>query len=450
MKAKKQAPKPRAASKQKPPPKVATTSTENNSRWIPIEQPLEVTPGVIEVIKRLDRAGHVAYLVGGTVRDGLLGIPTADHDIATSALPDEVEELFENTISVGKEFGVVRVQISDRGNPEIIEVATFREDLRYRDHRHPEGVRFSTPEADATRRDFTINGLFYDPKTRRILDTVGGVTDLRSSILRAIGDPSVRFKEDSLRLLRAVRFSARLGLRIEAETWAAVVKHARLITKVSPERIREELTDMLTGNAPAISVMLLEQSGLLEWVLPEIKSTKNRLQVLDFLIRFSPEDRSPALAWSALLMDCYRSQGAVVLKKIAERLRFSNHLTERVLTLCEHQHRFREAFEMRESTLKRWVTSPGFDELLVLERAEAMVTTGDLAPYEFARSTALEISRSDVASGSRILNGDDLIEIGLRPGPHFSEILKSVEDLALEGKIRSKQEAIDHVIRFWG
>ena len=384
------------------------------------------------------------------MRDGLLGLSTKDHDIATSATPDQIEALFEQTISVGREFGVVRVPIKIRGSSEIIEVATFREDLEYSDHRHPNSVTFATPEADASRRDFTINGLFYDPKTRRILDHVGGVEDLRSSLLRAIGSPEVRFKEDALRLLRAIRFAARLGLRIENETWNAIVGCARLITKISAERVRDELTRMLEGNSPAISVMLLEQSGLLGWVLPELRNTKNRLQVLDSLIRFSPESRSQALMWTALLIDCYRSQGPTVIQKIAERLRFSKHLSDRVLILCEHQHRFREAFEMRESTLKRWVATPGFAELLIFERAEAMVTTGDLAPYEFARTTALELARSGLAAGSRILNGDDLIELGLSPGPYFAEILKKIEDLVLEGKIRSKQEALDTVIRYWG
>ena len=431
-------------------------------------------------LSRLDAAGHVAYVVGGCVRDFLLGKPAKDHDIVTSASPDEICGLFPDAITVGKAFGVIKVPLRQGPAGATLEIATFREDLEYEDHRHPTAVRFAGPAEDAARRDFTINALFYDPKTSRILDTVGGVEDLKSGIVRAIGEPSERFREDALRLLRAVRFTTRFGFRLEPATEQAVKDRARLITKVSAERIRDEVTLMLLGPGSAVSVRMLRELGLLAHVLPEVDSLArvpdspvnepggatvfaHTLRVLELLER-SGSPRSVPLVWAALLhgvgkgMAFDRSGGknfnghelfaSQIAHRVCERMRLSRDESARVCVIVSELLKFRDVFQMREATLQRFIAQPAFAELLALHRADALASDGNLAFHEFcsARLREMEEARRK-GFDARLLKGDDLVQLGLKPGPRFSEILREVEDLALERKLTTKEEALEYVLR---
>jgi poly(A) polymerase len=419
-------------------------------------------------VQTLDEAGHVAYVVGGSVRDFLLGRESKDHDIATSAGPDELVELFPRAVTVGKAFGVIKVPVNvpESDAPVLMEIATFREDLEYTNHRHPKGVRFSGPEEDARRRDFTINALFYDPKTQRILDTTGGVQDLKDGVIRAIGDPSERFREDALRLLRAVRFASRLGFVIEHETAKAIHARAKLITKVSQERVRDELTLMWTGERPAEALEALSHFGLLAPVLPELEALKSQAGAPSALHAMNPwsktvkalsvlaaqyPKRSPPLAWATLLSETAglmeASQGAATARAVATRLRMSREEVDRIGHLIESQPKFRDVFKMRESTLQRFVREPGFEELLALHKIDAIITDGNLAYYEFCRTRWLERAQSQAAEAGKLLDGKDLIQLGLKPGPEFSEILRVVEDLALEDRLHTKEEALEYVVR---
>lgn len=466
MKKKSKAVKPETVSKRTPSSKASTSSTESRSKWIRTERPLPLPVYVREAIQVLGDAGHVAYVVGGSVRDFLLGRESKDHDIATSATPDELCELFPRAVTVGKAFGVIKVPINtpEADAPVLMEIATFREDLEYVNHRHPKGVRFSGPEEDARRRDFTINALFYDPKTARILDTTGGMQDLKAGILRAIGDPSERFREDALRLLRAVRFAARLGFTIEAETRAAIVARSKLIAKVSSERVREELSLIWTSPRPAEALDMLAHVGLLAYTLPEVDSLRaepagpsghtpweKTLRVLATLAAQSPK-RSSVLSWAAVWLETAGRieppQGAAVARAAALRLKMSGEEIERIALLLESQPKFRDVFKMREATLQRFVREPGFEELLALHRADATVSDGNLASYEFCQGRWREArAAADSTSASKLLDGKDLIQLGLQPGPEFSEILRVIEDLALEHRLRSKEEALEYVVR---
>lgn len=422
-------------------------------------------------VQRLDERGHVAYIVGGSVRDFLLGRTVKDHDLATSATPDELEELFPNSVTVGKAFGVLKIPIGETG--ETFEIATFREDLEYRDHRHPRGVKFSGPAEDARRRDFTINALYYDPKTARILDSVGGIADLQAKIVRAIGLPTQRFKEDALRLLRAVRFTTRLGFALDPPTSEAVKARARFITHVSSERIRDELTLMFRGPNPGRALETLAKLDLLQHALPEVDELRalerarpeceawsHLLRMLETLDRQTPS-RSFALSWAAVLHEVGRPSawrrskernfnhheldGARISAAIGERLKFTRDDSERVSKLIEDHLKFKDAFQMREATLERFVREPHFPELLSLYRADATALDGNLAFYEFCHS------RFDAARASRetprLIDGTDLIQLGLQPGPEFSQILRTIEDLALEQKLRTKEQALEYVVR---
>lgn len=419
-----------------------------------------------EALQCLDDAGHIAYVVGGSVRDYLLKREPKDYDIATSASPDEICQLFPHAITVGKAFGVIKLPLNN------LEIATFREDLDYRDHRHPRSVRFAGPIEDAKRRDFTINALFYDPKTSRILDCVGGMDDLsKTKVIRAIGDPMERFREDSLRLLRAVRFSVRFDLGIESGTGAAIRAHAHLVQHVSGERVREELAFMWSGPRPALALQNLSQLGLLEFVIPELEALrrmkhseawKHTLKVLDVLERFTPV-RSAALNWGAVLLNLgkpwasersanknwigHEAEGARLARQVCERLKMSRHDIERVVTWVEEQQKFREVFQMRESTLQRFLRKEGFDEQLALHRADAIATDGNLASYEFCSSRLEELRSLSKGADFRLLDGKDLIQLGLQPGPEFSRILRVVDDLALERTLTTKEEALEYVVK---
>jgi poly(A) polymerase len=431
---------------------------------------------VKQALEKLDDADHVAYIVGGSVRDFLLGREIKDHDIATSASPDEICELFPEAITVGKQFGVVKIPTGSY--PPLLEIATFREDLEYSDHRRPKGVRYSGPVEDAQRRDFTINALFYDPKTSRILDCTGGIDDLKARVLRAIGDPKQRFQEDALRLLRAVRFSSSLGFPIETATAEAIKLRSKLIQHVSGERVRDELTLMWTGLRPAQALERLFRLGLLRHVLPEIEVLRglaqipvyhsegdvwsHTLKVLENLSTQTPK-RSATLAWAAVLRDIGKPSAAARSKKknfnaheidaaktasnICQRLRMSQADTQTISSLVLDQLKIKTAFQMRESTLQRMIREPYFEELLALHRADATASDGDLAAYEFCATRLQELKSRPNTEAGRLVDGDDLIQLGLKPGREFTEILRTIEDMTLEGKLRSKDEALEYVVR---
>lgn len=442
-------------------------------KWIRTERPILLPPEVREVIQALDDEGYVAYVVGGCVRDFLLGRTLKDYDLATNATPDEVCALFPDAITVGKAFGVVKVAREGR----LIEIATFRRDLEYKDARHPTGVEFSGPVEDALRRDFTINALFFDPKTSRILDVVEGMEDLKRGVLRAIGDPHKRFQEDALRLLRAIRFASVLGFPIEAKTWEAIQARARGISRVSPERVRDELNAAWVGPRPAEALHLLHESGLIHHLLPELLGLRglkqtplygsqadvwgHTLKSLQLLARFYP-GRTALLSWATLLHEIgkpvanrknfgrnfngYDIEGGAIARSIADRFRFPKVEVEALRRLVEEQLKFRDLFKMRESRIERMIREPHFGEQLALHHVQAIATDGNLATHEYAKSR-WEATLREAPQIPRLLDGNDLIQMGFRPGPEFTSILRTVEDLALEKKFASKEEALEYVVR---
>lgn len=460
-------------SKQTPSSRAATRPEESSSKWIRTETRFPLPAHVKDALARLDDAGFIAYVVGGSVRDFLLKRPTKDHDIATNATPDEIDALFPGSIEVGKQFGVVKVPIEGEKYP--LEIATFRKDLEYHDHRHPDGIEFSGPSEDAARRDFTINALYYDPKSQRILDSVGGITDLRARVLRAIGDPSLRFKEDALRLIRAIRFATALDFEVDLQTLTAIQTRAKLVSKVSAERLYEEMTQILTGPAPGRAIKLLSELGILALILPEVEALKEipslfvrTLRGMDELAAHCPV-RTPELAWSALILDVgkpvvagksktperrargiylgHEREGSLLAGQICARFRMSRDSIDTIVRFVDEHLKFREVYRMREATLQRFIRSARFDEMLELHRAEAVVYDGNLGFYEFARSRFEDVLRQGGATPGRILSGEDLIQLGLSPGRKFSEILREVEDLVLEGRIVDKEQALEYVVQ---
>ncbi|MCC7442040.1 MAG: CCA tRNA nucleotidyltransferase [Bdellovibrionales bacterium] len=432
-----------------------------------------------DAIHRLDEAGHVAYVVGGSVRDFLLSREVKDHDLATSAGPDELCELFPNAITVGKAFGVLKVPYPRPGaDPVILEVATFRRDGTYSDHRHPSKVTFSGPLEDASRRDFTVNALYYDSKTQRVWDAVSGMKDLEGRVLRAIGEPDRRFKEDALRLLRAVRFTANLGFQLEMGTADAVRKNARLIRKVSSERIRDELSALLKGPRPAQAVKLLFDLGLLPHVLPEVDALRSIPQPTQLdpeadawaatlrTLQVLSEDGASIpveLGWAALLAgigkpEAFRREkgrglaGHELLaqakaESVCKRMKLSRAEVELVGKLVADQLRFKDVFQMREATLVRWLTQDQFPLQLRLHRAQALATDGNLAPHEFCRNRLEDLRAMGGRAAPRLIDGNDLIQLGFPPGREFSQILRAVEDLAIEGVLKTKEQALEYVVK---
>jgi poly(A) polymerase len=376
---------------------------------------------------------------------------------------------------VGKSFGVLKVPIEGVAYP--LEIATFREDLDYKDHRHPQGVRFSGPYEDAQRRDFTINALFYDAKTNRILDSAEGMEDLRKKIVRAIGEPDQRFKEDALRLLRAVRFSTSLGFALDEKTASAIRGRAKLVSAVSFERIRDEISGMLQGPHPALALEQLSKLGLLRAVLPEVEAMKgvkspvqyegdvwkHALKIIETYTRQNPK-RSLTESWAIILHNVgkvvaaqksgnknfneHEVEAARIARSVCDRMKLSRAESDEVIELVGDQLKFRDVFKMREATLQRFVREPAFEKLLAIHRAEAMASDGNLAFYEFCRSKLTEYRKSQATGESpKLLDGNDLIQLGLSPGKDFSEILKNVEDLAFERKLHSKEEALEYVVK---
>jgi tRNA nucleotidyltransferase/poly(A) polymerase len=436
--------------------------------------------GATEIARELRSSSFQAWLVGGCVRDLVLGREPKDYDIATDAQPEELLRLFPRAQLVGAQFGVVLVA--------GVEVATFRSDHAYTDGRHPERVTFETdPKQDVLRRDFTINGLLLDPAFlnspysssslySQVLDYVGGLDDLRAGLVRAIGDPEQRFEEDHLRMLRAVRFAARFGFEIEPMTWAAIQKLHAKILRVSPERTRDELVRILTEGGARRGLELLDSSGLLRDILPEVAAMQGVAQPPEF----HPEGDvwthtlimleglrlpSPALALGVLLHDVgkpgtfrvadrIRFDGHVELgeriaREILNRLRFSNAEIEQIIALIANHMRFSHVHQMRESTLKRMLRLNRFEEHLELHRLDCASSHGNLENYEFAK-TKFEQSAPEELRPPRLVTGDDLIAMGYAPGPDFSRMLEVAEDAQLEASIQSKEEGLELVRSTFG
>ena len=426
----------------------------------------------------LIRSGHQAFLVGGCVRDLLLDREPVDFDVNTDANPDQVIELFPNSLAVGAQFGVIVVHDGEHK----VEVATFRSDIGSADGRHPERVVFSpSPEQDVQRRDFTINGLMMRHDTGAVLDFVGGQNDLRAGVLRAIGDPGLRFAEDKLRMLRAVRFSARFAFPIEPATFDAICLHAEEIDQVSAERIREESTRMLTEGAAKRAFELLDATGLLKHILPEVAVMKGVEQPPQYhpegdvwthtllMLEGLPARSSATLAWGILLHDVGKPPtfrpvsetgdrirfdghvdvGVRLAETICRRLKFSNEDTAQILALIANHMRFIDVRKMRRSTLKRFIRQPHFDEHLALHRLDCLSSHRRLDAYDFVRQTLQETPPEEIRP-VRWLTGNDLQDLGYHPGPLFNQMLHSLEDAQLEGFIKSKEDAVEYISRHFG
>src|SRR6202167_3711988 len=438
------------------------------------------------IIQTLRQQGFQAYLAGGCVRDLLLQREPTDYDVATNATPAQVMEMFPETYAVGAQFGVALVPLptEQRTNEDdtvlpqahAVEVATFRSDIGYSDGRHPDEVRFSQdPREDVARRDFTINGMLLDPVSGEVLDFVGGRRDLENKIVCAIGDRERRFAEDKLRMLRALRFAARFEYAIEPATFAAIQKLAGEISAVSRERVRDELTRMLIEGHARRAFLMLDESGLLREVLPEISAMKGVQQPPQFhpegdvfvhtllLLENLPHPCPPTLAWGALLHDVGKPAtfrvapdrirfdghvdvGAKMAEEIWKRLRFSGVDTEPVLSLVDKHMRFGDATRMSESTLKKFLRMPQFDQHMALHRADSLASHGNLSTYKFLEEKLAAIPPEKMRPVP-LVSGDDLIAAGHVPGPKFREILEAVEDAQLEGRLGSKESALEFVRR---
>jgi poly(A) polymerase len=423
----------------------------------------QIDPGALEIVRALRARGHRALLAGGCVRDWLLGRNAADWDIATDAQPEMVVEYFDRTIEVGKQFGVV-VVVLEQGQ---YEVARFRRDGPYRDGRHPAQVEPGEVHEDAARRDFTINGLFYDPIENELLDHVGGQADIGRRLVRSIGDPGERLREDYLRMLRAVRFASKLGFDIHEDTFAAICGMAPQIARISSERVRDELSEILTAENPGRGLSLLFESGLLHEVLPEVEAMDGVAQPPEYhpegdvfthvkLMLDLASKPDVTLAWGILLHDvgkpptCTLSDrirfnghdavGARMAAEICARLRLSNTVSRGIVDLVAHHMRIGAAKEMRESKLKRLLREPFFAALLELHRLDCLASHRKLDLFEFCRERLRSIP-DEVLKPKALVTGDGLIVMGYDPGPAFKVILSRVEEEQLEGRISTKEEA---------
>ncbi|MGD0545637.1 MAG: CCA tRNA nucleotidyltransferase [Candidatus Acidiferrales bacterium] len=433
------------------------------------------------ICRILKTAGYQAYFVGGCVRDILLEREPADYDVATDATPDGIRELFSESfvvLEVGAKFGVMLVgePAESEDDPIVtVEVATFRSDVGYSDGRHPDNVMFSkTAQEDVKRRDFTINALLMDPETKEVLDFVGGREDLSAGIIRAIGNPEERFTEDKLRLVRAVRFAARLDYAIEAKTFQAIQKLAPEIRQVSPERLRDELTKLLTEGAARRGFELLDETKLLPEILPEIARMKGVEQPPQYhpegdvwihtllMLQQLPAGSPPTLAWGVLLHDVGKpatfrpaSQsgdrirfdghvevGVRMAEEICRRLRFSNEDTAQIAALVANHMRFKDVLQMKPSTLKRFARLDRFDEHLELHRLDCLSSHRMLNNYDFVQKFVRDTPAEQIRP-VRLLTGDDLVAMGLQPGPSFRQLLDSLEEAQLNDLIHTREEAVE-------
>ena len=433
--------------------------------------------GAEDVIARLRREGFEAYFVGGCVRDHLRDVKPGDYDIVTSAHPDQVMRLFERTIAIGAKFGVVIVVTGG----QTYEVATFRSDDGYEDGRRPSGVHFSTAREDVLRRDFTVNGLLMDSLTGNVIDYVGGRADIEKKVIRTIGDPAVRFNEDYLRMLRAVRFAANLNYSLDPETRTAIAGNAGKIRDISAERIVEELQKILTRGGARRGFELLSETGLLEQILPEVERMhgieqpprfhpegdvwEHTMIMLDILSTGTAPHTPPALAWGVLLHDVgkplsrtedergvhfygHSKVGVHMAEDIARRLRFSRAQREQVMALIHHHMEFMNVQKMRPSRLKRFLRMPEFDLHLQLHRLDCLASHGMTDHYDFCvdRLNSLE---TEALHPERLLTGNDLVAMGIAPGRRIGEILRLLEEEQLENRISSKKEALAFVQRYF-
>jgi poly(A) polymerase len=425
-----------------------------------------------KTVERLRGEGHIAYFAGGCVRDIVRRVTPKDYDVATSATPEIVQKLFPRTYAVGAHFGVIIVLENDFQ----FEVATFRADDAYIDGRHPTAVHFSSPEEDARRRDFTINGMFYDPVAEEVIDYVGGRVDIDAKVVRAIGDPAQRFAEDRLRILRAVRFATVLDYQINKQTWDALLANAASINQISAERIRDELVRIFVSPNRVRGWDLLDSSGLLRAILPELDAMKGVLQPEQFhpegdvfvhtrlMLQLLREEVSVPLVFAVLFHDVAKPVtatvdntgrirfnehdriGAHMTEAIMRRLRFSGAEIEATVEMVRQHMVFKDAPNMRVAKLKRFMARPTFDEELELHRVDCESSHRMLDNYEFLLRKREQFANEPIIPPP-LVRGDDLIALGLKPGPKFGEILEAVETRQLEGKFSTKKEALDWIKR---
>ena len=427
----------------------------------------KVSAGATEIVRRLQAAGFEAFWVGGCVRDRLLGREPEDYDIATSALPDQVEKLFARTLAVGKKFGIILVLESDRQ----FQVATFRAEADYQDGRHPSKVSFGDARADAFRRDFTINGLFYDPLQDRLHDWVGGEADLRARLIRTIGRPEERFAEDHLRLLRAVRLAAQLEFQIDASTFAALQSQAPQIREISPERIREELGKLFQAPHAGRGLELLRQTSLLEQVLPELAPTIHCRQSPEFhpegtvfnhlrlMLEHLPLTANSSLPWAVLLHDVGKPQtastdartgeihfyghekiGAEIAQHVLERLRFPRKQLEEIVLAVRCHMQFKDVLSMRKSTLRRLLMRPTFPLELELHRLDCLGSHQQLELYQFLLEQARQLEQQPQVRPP-LLTGDDLLALGMKPGPELGALLAEIREKQLQDELTTPEQA---------
>ena len=427
-------------------------------------EPREIATGIV---RRLQRAGFAAFWVGGCVRDFLLGREPQDYDIATDARPEQIEKLFKRTLAVGRKFGVMIVV---EGKQQF-QVATFRAEAEYRDGRRPEKVVFSNAEADARRRDFTVNGLFFNPIARKLHDWVGGEKDLPAKIIRTIGTPEERFAEDHLRLLRAVRFAAQLGFEIEPATFAAVKRLAPKIELISAERIRDELIKLFSPPHAGRGLVLLRDSRLLPGVLPELIATLLCQQSPDYhpegtvfehirlMLEKMPPGSSPALPWAVILHDIakpataerdaatgaihfygHEKVGAAMAERILQRLRFPKKQIEEIVACVRHHLQFKDVKQMRKATLRRMLLRRTFPLELELHRLDCLGSHGNLDHYEFLLAQAEELKKKPTIRPP-LLKGKDLIKLGMKPGPAMGALLDEIREKQLADELKTPREA---------
>lgn len=436
--------------------------------------PSELFESAKSIVGCLRASGYKAFFVGGGVRDTVMEIEPKEYDITTSAKPEEIMRIFPNTVPIGASFGVILVIHGEFK----FEVATLRRDESYSDGRHPDRVTYSADEReDVERRDFTINGMLYDPAEETALDYVGGMEDIKKRVIRTIGNPYERLNEDKLRMIRALRFAARFGYELEKETLEAIERLAPLIVQVSPERIRDEIIKIITQKNPGHGLALLREAGLLQHTLPEIDRMHGVPQppefhpegdvfthtclVLDILFQKTKREISPELAAGALLHDVGKPDtltvedrirfnghdrvGAEMAKKICRRLKFSNKQIETIFSLVREHLKFKDVFNMKESTLKRFIGMPRFEDHLDLHLADCLGSHGSTEAYDFVMKKFEEFEEEEIKP-KPVLNGHDLIEMGYAPGPIFSQILDSIEEAQLEGIVKNKEEAKRFVV----
>ena len=420
------------------------------------------------IVRRLQAAGFDALWVGGCVRDFLLGREPGDYDIVTSALPGQIESLFPHTVPVGRKFGVI-VVVEDSHQ---FQVSTYRAEADYQDGRHPEHVSFGDAQADAQRRDFTVNGLYFEPVSQKLHDWVGGEKDLRAKLIRTIGSPAARFNEDHLRLLRAVRFAAQLDFQIEPETLAALQTLAPQIRSISAERIRDELLKLFRPPYAARGLDLLRESRLLEHVLPEIAATVSCEQSPEFhpegtvynhlrlMLQHLPPDADPSLPWAVLLHDvakpvtasrdpqggeihfyAHEKVGAEMAQVILERLRFPRKQIEQLVQTVRYHMQFKDALEMRKSTLRRLLLRPTFPLELELHRLDCLGSHSRLDIYNFLVQQAEELQHQPQLRPP-LLTGDDLLALGMKPGPSMGILLAEIREKQLQDELNSREEAL--------